>query len=249
MGMANGSGSFQGGMRNRGSMPGPGGPQGALSDGQLMPPGRATAPCHDLVPMPAENPYGNPMGGPGKGGYGGDMAMMQYGQNPHAGPNPYGGMGMQGGPMGMPGMHQQHQQQEIQELKHGMHTVLQRMESQTLQFQQQMGRPQPIIIQNHAQSTTEQKMEAPEAAPKKDDDDRKIVGIHSFLFDMYWDLKKFFRSPFNRFCLMGSVGFGFYMYQQHLNHQWRMSEMQRRIDANLVLKMSQWVSAQMGQMQ
>ncbi len=83
-------------------------------------------------------------------------------------------------------------------------------------------------------------MEAPPPSTSdKDGENRggKSVGLASFFFDVYWDLKKFFRSPFNRFCLMGSLGFGFYMYQQHLNHQWRMSEMQRRIDANLVYYM------------
>lgn len=179
-------------------------------------------------------------------GYDAQQMMMQGGYPSAA--NPY------GNPHGHPGVpHQFQQHQEIQELKNGMHTVLRRMETQNmaLHAQLQMGqKPQPIIIQNHAQSTTEQKVEAPQPAPQNpDDQNNKVVGLAGFLFDVYWDLKKFFRSPFNRMCLVGSVGFGFYVYQQHLSHQWRMNEMQRRIDANLVLKMSQWVSGQIQQVQ
>lgn len=56
------------------------------------------------------------------------------------------------------------------------------------------------------------------------------------------DVRRFFRSPFNRFCFYGTCGLGFYLWHQRLQHGWRMAEMQRRIDANFLLKISQWFS-------
>lgn len=55
-------------------------------------------------------------------------------------------------------------------------------------------------------------------------------------------IRVFFKSPFNRFCFFGTVGFGLYIYNQKLTHDWRMTEMQRRIDTNLFLRMAQWMN-------
>jgi len=55
-------------------------------------------------------------------------------------------------------------------------------------------------------------------------------------------LRVFFKSPFNRFCFFGTVGFGLYVYNQKLTHTWRMTEMQRRIDTNLFLRLAQWMN-------
>jgi len=55
-------------------------------------------------------------------------------------------------------------------------------------------------------------------------------------------LRVFFKSPFNRLCFFGTVGFGLYIYNQKLVHTWRMTEMQRRIDTNLFLRMAQWMN-------
>lgn len=55
-------------------------------------------------------------------------------------------------------------------------------------------------------------------------------------------LRVFFKSPFNRFCFFGTIGFGLYVYNQKLTHTWRMTEMQRRIDTNMFLRMAQWMN-------
>ena len=51
----------------------------------------------------------------------------------------------------------------------------------------------------------------------------------------------FFSSRFNRVCFFGMCGMGMYVYWSYLDHKWHMIEVQRRIDSNLVLKMSQWL--------
>lgn len=55
-------------------------------------------------------------------------------------------------------------------------------------------------------------------------------------------LRIFFKSPFNRFCFFGTIGFGLYVYNQKLTHTWRMTEMQRRIDTNMFLRLAQWMN-------
>jgi len=54
-------------------------------------------------------------------------------------------------------------------------------------------------------------------------------------------LRMFFSSPVNRFFFFGTVGYGMYVYHQRVGHTWRMNEIQRRIDSNVFLRMSQWI--------
>eukprot|EP00397_Hematodinium_sp_SG-2012_P023628 GEMP01024563.1.p1 GENE.GEMP01024563.1~~GEMP01024563.1.p1 ORF type:complete len:234 (+),score=17.87 GEMP01024563.1:107-703(+) len=63
-------------------------------------------------------------------------------------------------------------------------------------------------------------------------------------FEFNKTLRLFFSSPLNRFCFFGTIGFGLYVYNQRLGHSWRMNEMQRRIDANLFLRMAHWFNPQ-----
>jgi hypothetical protein len=51
----------------------------------------------------------------------------------------------------------------------------------------------------------------------------------------------FFSSGFNRVCFFGAFGMGMYIYWSYLDHKWHMAEVQRRIDSNIVLRMTQWL--------
>eukprot|EP00392_Amoebophrya_sp_AT5.2_P000937 g939.t1 len=95
---------------------------------------------------------------------------------------------------------------------------------------------QPIIIQNHASSNVEN--QAPPPIDPYAGRGGPILGgfLETFLDDVrYW-----WRSPLNKFCVYCGTGLALYLWQQRLQHSWRLSEIQRRIDANIVLKLSQW---------
>jgi hypothetical protein len=51
----------------------------------------------------------------------------------------------------------------------------------------------------------------------------------------------FFSSGFNRVCFFGMCGMGMYVYWSYLDHKWHMAEVQRRIDSNFLLRMTQWL--------
>jgi hypothetical protein len=53
--------------------------------------------------------------------------------------------------------------------------------------------------------------------------------------------QSFFSSGFNRVCFFGACGMGMYIYWSYLDHKWHMAEVQRRIDSNIMLKMSDWL--------
>lgn len=53
----------------------------------------------------------------------------------------------------------------------------------------------------------------------------------------------FFSSGFNRVCFFGMCGMGMYVYWSYLDHKWHMAEVQRRIDSNFLLRMTQWLFA------
>ncbi|CAD7947657.1 unnamed protein product [Amoebophrya sp. A120] len=96
-------------------------------------------------------------------------------------------------------------------------------------------RQQPIIIQNHASSNVEN------TAPPPQPQNSSL--FHSGLLETFLvDLRSWWRSPLNKFCVYCGMGLGLYLWQQRLQHSWRLSEIQRRIDANIVLKVSQWLS-------
>ncbi|CAD7951262.1 unnamed protein product [Amoebophrya sp. A25] len=110
----------------------------------------------------------------------------------------------------------------------------------TLTAQTNNQRAQPIIIQNHASSNVENT--APPAQPSGDP---ALTGLTLFLDNMLSDMRSWWRSPLNRFCVYCAGGLGMYLLQQRMQHSWRLAEIQRRIDANIMLKMSQWLSKNM----
>eukprot|EP00929_Paragymnodinium_shiwhaense_P005300 TRINITY_DN10704_c0_g1_i1.p1 TRINITY_DN10704_c0_g1~~TRINITY_DN10704_c0_g1_i1.p1 ORF type:complete len:197 (-),score=53.63 TRINITY_DN10704_c0_g1_i1:202-792(-) len=84
-------------------------------------------------------------------------------------------------------------------------------------------RPVQLIINNHAEAVS-QSAPPPPPPPKREDSFQELLVM-------------FFGSTFNRVCLFSALSLGLYMYQGHLSHRWRMDEYQRRIDANIVLRL------------
>mmetsp|Transcript_23024 Transcript_23024/g.52746 ORF Transcript_23024/g.52746 Transcript_23024/m.52746 type:complete len:164 (-) Transcript_23024:34-525(-) len=84
-----------------------------------------------------------------------------------------------------------------------------------------------ITINNHSEANTTQKtlnMSTPaEPAP----------------VEVQHKDTSFFASPTTRISVFSAIGLALYMLQGHLQHKWRMAEMQRRIDANLFLRLTQ----------
>mmetsp|Transcript_4711 Transcript_4711/g.6012 ORF Transcript_4711/g.6012 Transcript_4711/m.6012 type:complete len:168 (+) Transcript_4711:62-565(+) len=88
-------------------------------------------------------------------------------------------------------------------------------------------RPMQLIINNHAQANSDQRtmnvQQAPPEGYKRDNDLR--TGVMNFL-----------ASPLNRIFLFSTVGLSLYALHGHLNHTWRMEEMQRKMDANILYR-------------
>jgi len=100
--------------------------------------------------------------------------------------------------------------------------------------------PQPIIIQNHATSASASQAQAP---PPSDDERRlRRREPESPLLTV---LRNIFGSRVNRFFMFSTVGLSFYLFHSWMQHQFRAVEMQKRIDANVVMRMSQWVAGQL----
>lgn len=93
---------------------------------------------------------------------------------------------------------------------------------------------QPITINNIAASKSEsaQHMESSGAGAQSA---RPSLEVMAEMFNT------FFSSGFNRVCFFGACGMGLYIYWSYLDHKWHMAEVQRRIDSNIVLRMSQWL--------
>ena len=100
--------------------------------------------------------------------------------------------------------------------------------------------PQPIIIQNHATSASQSQA----TAPKVDEDERRMrrrepeSPLLAFLRSM-------FGNRVNRFFMFSTVGLSFYLVHQWMQHNFRTVEMQKKIDANIIMRMSQWMSKQL----
>mmetsp|Transcript_78812 Transcript_78812/g.219085 ORF Transcript_78812/g.219085 Transcript_78812/m.219085 type:complete len:195 (-) Transcript_78812:113-697(-) len=87
--------------------------------------------------------------------------------------------------------------------------------------------PMQLIINNHAEAKADQQTTSGPDQPQSE-----FEGVTEAV-------TSFFQSPMNRLCLFSVVGLGLYMLQGHLQHKWRMAEVQRRIDANLFLRFTQ----------
>jgi hypothetical protein len=95
--------------------------------------------------------------------------------------------------------------------------------------------PTPITINNisNSQSDSAAKMEGqPMAGYNQRRQSIEVIG------EMF---NTFFSSTFNRVCFFGVCGMGMYVYWSYLDHKWHLAEVQRRIDSNFLLRMTQWL--------
>lgn len=94
--------------------------------------------------------------------------------------------------------------------------------------------PAPITINNIHSSQSEYT----NTAPSQDlslSRSRPFIEVFGEMFNT------FFSSGFNRVCFFGMCGMGMYVYWSYLDHKWHMAEVQRRIDSNFLLRMTQWL--------
>jgi hypothetical protein len=84
--------------------------------------------------------------------------------------------------------------------------------------------PQQIIINNVATSGNSE-------SPKKGKKSR-----NSWLENF----RLFMESPVNRFAVIGFSGVGIWLVWSYLEHKWHMEAVQKKIDANILLRASQW---------
>lgn len=96
-------------------------------------------------------------------------------------------------------------------------------------------KPQQIIINNVSASQSR----GEDSKRLKQDDRSSLVVWAEFG-------KTFFQSGFNRVCFFGTAGMGLYLAYGYLSHKWEMEAMQKRIDANLLLRASQWMFDERG---
>ena len=94
--------------------------------------------------------------------------------------------------------------------------------------------PTPITINNIHSSQTEytNTMASRELETRQT---RPFIEVFGDMFNT------FFSSGFNRVCFFGMCGMGMYVYWSYLDHKWHMAEVQRRIDSNFLLRMTQWL--------
>uniref|UniRef100_A0A7S4S7S0 Uncharacterized protein n=1 Tax=Alexandrium monilatum TaxID=311494 RepID=A0A7S4S7S0_9DINO len=95
----------------------------------------------------------------------------------------------------------------------------------------QASRPMQIIINNHSEANAQQRtMNAQQPGPERcAEPPRKARSALEL-------------TPLSRLCIFSAMGLGLYVLHGQLQHQWRMAEMQRRIDANLFLRVTQLFS-------
>lgn len=94
--------------------------------------------------------------------------------------------------------------------------------------------PTPITINNIHSSQAEYN----QTSNTTDLESRQARPFIEVFGDMF---NTFFSSGFNRVCFFGMCGMGMYVYWSYLDHKWHMAEVQRRIDSNFLLRMTQWL--------
>lgn len=108
---------------------------------------------------------------------------------------------------------------------------LQRMRSELAQLHLQQQRQPSIVIQNN--TAVAAKAEAPSQQPEKSN--RLMLWASSF-----------FSSRLNRLLFVCGVGFSCFMLLEHWRHSWRMAQLKRRMDANLLLRGFQMIEESLG---
>jgi len=88
--------------------------------------------------------------------------------------------------------------------------------------------PQQIIINN--MSTAQSRVEERESKATK--------GSVEVVAET---VKVFFASPFNRVCFFAASGVTLYLTWGYMHHKWEMEALQKKIDANFLMRASQWI--------
>ncbi len=93
--------------------------------------------------------------------------------------------------------------------------------------------PQPITINNISTAQTQSLIKGPDV-------DNKLPRRSAF--EVIADtINTFFSNGFNRVCFCLVSGIGTYVVWSFYQHKWRMAELQKRIDANFLLRGTQWL--------
>jgi hypothetical protein len=95
--------------------------------------------------------------------------------------------------------------------------------------------PTPITINNISNSQSDAAAKVDSLPIVSSNHRRPSIEIIGEMFNT------FFSSTFNRVCFFGVCGMGMYVYWSYLDHKWHMAEVQRRIDSNFLLRMTQWL--------
>jgi hypothetical protein len=91
--------------------------------------------------------------------------------------------------------------------------------------------PQQIIINN--MSTSQTKVDNRDAKDGRSSKSSAEVVAET--------VKIFFASPFNRVCFFAASGASLYLVWGYLHHKWEMEAIQKKIDANFLMRASQWI--------
>mmetsp|Transcript_15632 Transcript_15632/g.15418 ORF Transcript_15632/g.15418 Transcript_15632/m.15418 type:complete len:244 (+) Transcript_15632:14-745(+) len=92
----------------------------------------------------------------------------------------------------------------------------------------------PITINNMHQSSTNTMMNS------NTDNDAGRMPPKSSIEILADSINRFFESPFNKACFLGITSVSLYLVYGYYTHKWREEEMQRKIDANFLLRATQW---------
>ncbi|KAF4740055.1 hypothetical protein FOZ63_024529 [Perkinsus olseni] len=88
----------------------------------------------------------------------------------------------------------------------------------------------PITINNMHQSSTNTMMNS---NGNTDDPPERPKSSIEVLADSF---NRFFESPFNKVCFVGITSVSLYLVYNYYTHKWREEELQRKIDANFLLR-------------
>mmetsp|Transcript_69886 Transcript_69886/g.154586 ORF Transcript_69886/g.154586 Transcript_69886/m.154586 type:complete len:188 (-) Transcript_69886:31-594(-) len=149
-----------------------------------------------------------------------------------------------GGGVAVMAVHAPHQAPQMQQQEHIWQQIRELISEEvcskvsTVQPPPPPARPMQLIINNHSEANCEQKSVnvAPPPPPPAPVAQAAPEGLVEAL-------STFLASPMNRLGVFTVLGLGLYILEGRLRHNWRMAEMQKRIDANLFLRFFQMVGA------
>jgi hypothetical protein len=93
---------------------------------------------------------------------------------------------------------------------------------------QQRTQPQQIIINNISKSEVKSRGES----------DKKVSSEWADAFREFW------QSKLNRVIVLTTITVGGVIFYEYLQHKWELEEMEKRVEANLLLKGARWLTQQ-----